>query len=151
MNPGVRLVIQIETAEFSKTITEMDVEQIINAIKNFGPIRSNSSSIGVTGFKETFAERALLLGLISYVLENLLPGPGALLLSQDVSFPTSLRIGDTIVTKAKVIQLEPEENKVKFETVCVNLGDVKVVDGTAWVMPPGRSYEGFETPDTSMN
>ncbi|HUL30737.1 MAG TPA: enoyl-CoA hydratase, partial [Thermodesulfobacteriota bacterium] len=78
----------------------------------------------------------LLLGLISYVLENLFPGPGTLLLSQDVSFPNPLRVNDVIITTVKAIELDIGQKKIKFQTTCVNQNGVIVVDGTAWVTLP---------------
>jgi 3-hydroxybutyryl-CoA dehydratase len=126
-------------AEFSKTITETDIKQINCTIEQFIPIHISKSGEEQTSLKERFIQRTLLLGLISHVLENLLPGPGTLLLSQDVSFPTRLRINDTIITKVRAIHLKPDKNKIKFQTICVNQRNMKVVDGTAWVMAPKQS------------
>jgi 3-hydroxybutyryl-CoA dehydratase len=71
-------------------------------------------------------------------LGNILPGHGAIYLSQEVKFLAPVRIGDAITAKVEVMELIPEKNRVKFRTTCINQEGNIVVDGTAWAMPPVR-------------
>jgi len=90
-----------------------------------------------TIFKGRIAHGAFSIGLLSTVMVNLLPGHGTIYLSQEVKFLAPVRIGDTITARVEVIDLIPEKNRAKFKTTCTNQNG-KVVDGTAWAMPPKR-------------
>ncbi len=127
-----------DSAQISKTITETDIELFAKAIGDFNPIHTHEAYAQKTQFKGRIAHGALSLGFISAILGNILPGHGAIYLSQEVKFLAPVRIGDTITAKVEVMELIPEKNRVKFRTSCMNQEGKIVVDGTAWAMPPRK-------------
>ena len=46
-----------------------------------------------------------------------------------------VRAGDTITARVDVLEVLPERNRVRLQTVCVNQRGEKVLSGEAWVMP----------------
>src|SRR4030042_4597896 len=127
-----------DSAQISKRITERDINDFARATGDFNPVHLDQAYAEKTFFKGRIAHGLLSLGFISAILGNILPGHGAIYLSQEVKFLASVRIGDTITAKVEVMELIPEKNRVKFRTTCINQEGKIVVDGTAWAMPTGR-------------
>jgi 3-hydroxybutyryl-CoA dehydratase len=125
-----------DSAELSKTVTAEDTELFAKATGDFNPVHLDEAYAEKTIFKGRIAHGLLSLGFISAILGNILPGHGAIYLSQEVKFLAPVRIGDTITARVEVTELIPEKNRVKFRTTCINQEGKIVVDGTAWAMPP---------------
>ena len=79
----------------------------------------------------------LSAGYISAVLGTKLPGPGAVYVSQTLSFRRPVRIGDEVTAEAKVAAIDAARGRVTFETRCVVAGKTVVV-GEAVVVVPRR-------------
>ena len=127
-----------DTARFSKTVTETDLEDFARATGDFNPLHFDPSYAEKTPFKGRIAHGVLSIGFISGVFGNILPGPGTIYLAQEVKFLAPVRIGDTITAKVEAVELVPEKNRVKFKTTCTSQDGREVVTGTAWVMPPKK-------------
>ncbi len=127
-----------DSAQISNTVTETVINDFAKATGDFNPIHLDQTYAEKTYFKGRIAHGVLSVGYISSVLGNLLPGPGGILLSQEVKFLAPVRIGDIITAKAEVIEMIPEKNRIKLKTTCTNQkGDV-VVDGSAWSLCPQK-------------
>ena len=74
---------------------------------------------------------------ISAVFGMKLPGPGAIYVSQTLAFKGPVRIGDTVVTTVKLVELFPEKKRARFETVC-SVNGKPVLAGEAQLMVPSR-------------
>ena len=127
-----------DTARFSKTVTETDLEYFAQATGDFNPIHFDPSYAEKTPFKGRIAHGVLSIGFISAVFGNIFPGPGTIYLTQEVKFLAPVRIGDTITAKVEAVELIVEKNRIKFKTTCTNQNGQEVVTGTAWVMPPKK-------------
>ena len=127
-----------DSSQISNVITEKTIKDFAEATGDFNPVHLNQSYAEKTYFKGRIAHGVLSVGYISSVLGNLLPGPGGILLSQDVKFLAPVRIGDVITARVEVIEMIPEKNRVKFKTTCTNQKGQVVVDGTAWSLCPQR-------------
>jgi len=125
-----------DSAQISKTITETDINDFARVTGDFNPVHLDQAYAEKTIFKGRIAHGLLSLGFISAILGNILPGHGAIYLSQEVKFLAPVRIGDTITAKVEVMELIPEKNRVKFRTTCINQEGKIVVEGIAWAMPP---------------
>jgi len=127
-----------DSAQFSKTITETDINDFAKLTGDFNPVHLDQAYAEKTIFKGRIAHGLLSVGLLSSILGNILPGHGTIYLSQEVKFIAPVRIGDTITARVEVIELIPEKNRAKFITTCINQNGKKVVDGIAWGMPPKK-------------
>jgi len=125
-----------DLAQTSKTITESDIELFAKATGDFNPVHLDQAYAEKTPFKGRIAHGLLSVGLFSAILGNILPGHGTIYLSQEVKFLAPVKIGDTITARVEVMELNPEKNRVKFRTSCLNQDGKIVTDGVAWVMPP---------------
>jgi len=127
-----------DSAQISNTITEKTIKDFAEATGDFNPVHLDQTYAEKTYFKGRIAHGVLSVGYISSVLGNLLPGPGGILLSQDVKFLAPVRIGDVITARVVVIEMIPEKNRIRLKTTCTNQKGEVVVDGTAWSLCPQK-------------
>jgi len=125
-----------DKASFQKTISESDVYLYAGITGDINPAHVNEVVAKGSIFHGRIAHGMLTAGLISAVLGVQLPGPGSVYLSQELKFTAPVRIGDTIMAEAEVIELIEDKNRVKLETICTNHEGVLVLKGMATVMPP---------------
>jgi len=67
----------------------------------------------------------------------MLPGPGAIYLSQSLKFLKPVKAGDTITARVEVLEVIRERNRLRLQTTCTNQRGEEVLAGEAWVMPSG--------------
>ncbi len=122
-------------AEVAKTISESDVYTFAGVTGDFNPAHVNEHYASGTFFKRRIAHGMLSAGLISNVLGTHLPGPGAVYISQELTFTAPVYIGDTITARAEVKELLADKNRVILKTICTNQDGAVVIDGTALMSP----------------
>src|SRR3546814_10483550 len=83
-----------------------------------------------TPFKGRIAHGMLGASLISTVFGTRLPGPGCIYVSQDLRFKAPVRIGDTVVARVTVAEIDPAKRRVKFTCDC-RVGATGVIEGDA--------------------
>ena len=127
-----------DSAQFSKTITEKDINDFARVTGDFNPLHLDQGYAEKTIFKGRIAHGLLSVGLLSSILGNILPGHGTIYLSQEIKFLAPVKIGDTITARVEVIEVVPEKHRAKFRTTCTNQDGKLVVDGIAWAMPPRK-------------
>jgi 3-hydroxybutyryl-CoA dehydratase len=125
------------TAVFSKTITEADLLMFAGVSGDTNPLHLDEEFASRTMFESRIAHGMLTASLVSTVLGTRLPGPGAVYVNQSLRFLAPVRIGDTVVARASVKDLEPARRRVTLTTICT-VGDKKVLDGEAVLMLPPR-------------
>jgi 3-hydroxybutyryl-CoA dehydratase len=125
-----------QEATRSSPVTEGVIVAFADVSGDKNPVHLDAAYAANTMFKERIAHGMLSGAFISAVVGMDLPGPGAIYISQSLAFKAPVKIGDTVVTTAKIIELMPKR-RAKFSTVCTVNGKV-VVEGEAVMMVPGR-------------
>jgi acyl dehydratase len=130
-------------AEVVRVIDGGDIGTFLDAVGDHNPVHSDPAFAATTRFREPIAPGIYTAGLISAVIGTVLPGPGAIYLSQDLKFLKPVRAGDTIRSRVEIAEIVQEKNRIRLKTVCTNQRDEDVLVGEAWVMPPptGVVYE----------
>jgi 3-hydroxybutyryl-CoA dehydratase len=126
-----------QTALFGKTVTEADILAYAAASGDTNPVHLNEEFAKTSKFKTRIAHGMLSAGFISTVVGTKLPGPGCLYVSQTLRFLAPVKIGDTVIAKAEVIEKISEKRRLKLKTTCY-CGDTVVIDGEAEVLIPRR-------------
>ncbi len=126
-----------QEASLSKTVTEADIVSFAEVSGDKNPVHLDAAYAATTMFKERIAHGMLSAAFISAVFGMKLPGPGSIYISQTLNFKAPVKIGDTVVTTVKLIELIPEKKRAKFETVCAVNGK-PVLQGEAQLMVPAR-------------
>jgi 3-hydroxybutyryl-CoA dehydratase len=126
-----------QEASLSNAVTEDIIKAFAEISGDRNPVHIDADYAAKTIFKERIAHGMLAAAYISAVFGTKLPGPGAIYISQTLSFNAPVTIGDTVVTTVKVAELVPEKRRAKFACVCAVNGK-PVVDGEAMLMVPAR-------------
>lgn len=124
-----------DSAQFSKTIAESDIYLFAGVTGDLNPFHIDEEYASKTFFKGRIAHGMLLGGFVSTVVGCHLPGPGAIYIRQSLKFLAPARIGDTITTEAKVLEIDREKNRAVLRTTCTNQEGTLVLDGEAVVSP----------------
>jgi 3-hydroxybutyryl-CoA dehydratase len=123
------------TAAYGKTITEADIVLYAGLTGDANPVHLDQEYARQTRFGGRIAHGMLIAGLISTVIGNKLPGPGAIYVNQTLRFKAPVRIGDTVLARVTISKLIAEKKFVELETTCA-VGETIVVEGEATVMVP---------------
>jgi len=122
-------------AEIVRTVQHEDIASFIDAVGDFNPMHGDVAYAATTPFKEPIAPGIFTAGLISAVIGTMLPGPGAIYLSQSLKFLKPVKAGDTITARVEVLEVIRERNRLRLQTTCTNQRGEEVLAGEAWVMP----------------
>lgn len=126
------------SAEMHRVVGAADIEAFAEVSGDSNPVHLDEDYARATPFGERIAHGMLSGAYISAVLGMKLPGPGAIYLSQSLRFRRPVKIGDLVVTRATVTDLDAAKGRVTLETVCQVDGKT-VVDGEAVVIAPRRA------------
>jgi 3-hydroxybutyryl-CoA dehydratase len=123
------------TVSIRNTVSEQDVVDFARVSGDHNPLHMDEDYAKQTQFGGRIAHGALTASYISAVLGNDLPGPGAVFLELNLKFVRPVRIGNTVVSTAEVIEMVERGHRVKL----VVKGEVDgklVMRGEATVMVP---------------
>jgi acyl dehydratase len=122
-------------AEITRVVEQDDIAAFVDAVGDYNPVHSDATYAAGTPFKAPIAPGIFTAGLISAVIGTELPGPGAIYLSQSLKFVKPVKAGDVITARAEIVEMLPERNRIRLQTVCVNQRGEEVLSGEAWIMP----------------
>jgi 3-hydroxybutyryl-CoA dehydratase len=123
-----------DTASLSKKISEEDVVRYAEISGDCNPVHLDAVYAKQTRFGACIAHGLLAAGLISAVLGTLLPGPGAVYLSQNYKFARPVYIDDVVTAIVTVTKLRDDKPILTLATVCTNQRDEPVLDGEATIL-----------------
>jgi len=79
----------------------------------------------------------LSAGYLSAIFGTKLPGPGGIYLSQNLKFTAPVRIGDTVLARVEVADIDAKRGRVRFDCLCSVAGKA-VIKGEAELLVPRR-------------
>lgn len=126
-----------QRATWSKTITAADIEAFAALTGDRNPLHLDDAFARRSRFGRPVAHGVLVAGVISAALGMVLPGPGAIYLSQTLKFLRPVYPGDTVTATIEVIAIREDKGVVTLRTTCANQAGVPVVDGEAVVLVGG--------------
>jgi 3-hydroxybutyryl-CoA dehydratase len=126
-----------QTAQMSRVVGSADIEAFADVSGDLNPVHLDDAYARSTPFGERIAHGMLSGAYISAVLGTRLPGPGAIYLSQSLRFRRPVKVGDLVIARATVKELDTVRARVTLETICEVDGKT-VVDGEAVVIAPRR-------------
>jgi 3-hydroxybutyryl-CoA dehydratase len=120
-----------EEATFTKIISDEDITTFSKISGDENPVHVNDAYAKGTMFGGRIAHGILVTGLISAVLGTMLPGPGAIYMSQQLRFLAPVRPGDEVTARAKVTEWDSEKGRITLLTEVTNQDGVTVITGEA--------------------
>jgi len=123
-----------QRATFVKTITRADIEAFAVVTGDRNPLHLDDAFARRSRFGRPIAHGALVAGVISAALGMVLPGPGAIYLSQTLKFLRPVFPGDTVTATVEVTAYRADKGIVTLRTTCANQSGDPVVDGEAMLL-----------------
>ncbi len=123
------------TVSIKNTVTEQDVIDFARVSGDHNPLHMDEAYAKTTQFGGRIAHGALTASYISAVLGNDLPGPGAVFLELNLKFVRPVRIGNTVVSTAEVLEMVERGYRVRLGVKGEVDGKI-VMRGEATVMVP---------------
>ena len=127
------------TEAYAKTVKSSDVIGFAEITGDRNPIHLSEHFAAKTPFKGRIAHGLYTAGLISAVIGTRLPGPGAIYISQVLSFKAPVRIGDTVQACVEVVEVTAHGYRAKLACKCT-VGSTVVLEGEAIVKVPPRPH-----------
>jgi acyl dehydratase len=125
------------SAEKHVTVTEERILQFAEASDDFNPLHMDEAFAGKTAYRGRIAHGLLSASFGSAVVGTMLPGAGAIYLSQTLAFYKPVRIGDVVVSRVTVAAIDPATARVVLRCE-IFVGEDLVMDGEAAVRVPRR-------------
>ncbi|MHB0867961.1 MAG: MaoC family dehydratase [Chloroflexota bacterium] len=126
---------------FSKTVTEADVVVFAGISGDMSPLHVNAEYAKTTPYGERISHGLLTASLVSAALGRML-SPGFILESCQFQFVAPVRLGDTIVATAELLEKDLRQARLKLRVACTNQRDEVVLEGTAVQAVVARKHEG---------
>jgi acyl dehydratase len=125
------------TAEKIIHVTDERIRQFADASDDFNPVHMDEAFAAKTAYRGRIAHGLLSASFGSAVVGTILPGAGAIYLSQTLGFHLPVRIGDDVVVRISVASVDQDSARVELN--CEGFVEGKMVmDGVALVRVPRR-------------
>ena len=125
------------SAQVDMEITHEAIMTFAELSGDYNPIHVDEDYAKTTAFGQRIAHGALSASLISAVLGNDLPGPGAIFIELNMRFRRPAMIGDTVVAIAEVAEINERTGRVKMKVECQVDGKA-IIRGDAGVIVSKR-------------
>jgi 3-hydroxybutyryl-CoA dehydratase len=122
-----------QSAEIERLVDDEAVRKFAEVSGDFNPLHMDEAYAARSPFRGRIAHGALIASFISCVLGNHLPGPGAVFQGMTMRFERPVRIGDTVIARATVTEIDVKHRQVKLACVC-EVGGEPVMEADATVM-----------------
>jgi 3-hydroxybutyryl-CoA dehydratase len=123
------------SASLIRTITYEDVRKFAELSGDSNPVHIDEEYAKQSRYKKPIAHGLLSASFFSALFGTKLPGKGCVYISQNLKFRRPVYIGDTVVAKITVKNIDLSAKRVSFETICT-VNNKKVIDGLAEIFLP---------------
>ena len=120
-----------EEAAFSRVFTQGDVEAFSRLSGDTNPVHLDEDYARQTRFHGRIMHGMLVASLISSALGTILPGPGCVYLSQQLSFRAPARAGEGLTARVRVTDWDGTKGRIILATEVVNENGIQVIVGEA--------------------
>lgn len=130
------MVIDFEIGQTEKdeiVVTEMLIEDMAKISKDYNPIHMSDEFARNTIFGERIAHGLVCESLVSSLIGNKLPGPGAIFLSINFIFRKPVFIGDVVTAIGVIKGINYKKDILTLDVICYNQDNVIVTESTSEV------------------
>jgi len=127
----------------TKTITLEDVESFAKISGDDQPVHISPDYASNTRFGGQIVHGAILIGLISAILGNVMAGDDytVIFLGQSCKWNSPVNLNDTITAECVVTNVRSDKPIVSLDCICTNQDQVQVMEGTATVYIDAYPYK----------
>ncbi len=124
-------------AETSMVVSGEKIDIFAELTGDKNPIHVDEDFARESMFGKRIAHGALSASLISAILGNDLPGPGAVFVELNMRFRRPAFIDDEIIAHAEVVEINARTGRVKMKVSC-SVNGKQIIRGNAGVIVPKR-------------
>lgn len=137
-----------DTASLDRILRADDLYAFAHVSGSQDPINMPRYDVNGDGVSDAVAPSMFVASLVSAVVGNLLPGPGAVYRSETCTFLNHATIGDRLTARVTVRSKDAADHVVTFDTEVVRANGTRIAEGTADVFAPTKhlSFEVEELP-----
>lgn len=129
------------TARYTRRIGRREVILFAAASGDVNPLHLDADYASNTPFGEPIAHGILSASLISAAVALVLPGPGAVYVSQTLQFLRPVKIGDELTANLEVTAKRDDKRFITLACEIVNQLGKAVVSGEAVIMAPAEKQQ----------
>lgn len=122
-----------QSATISKAFSQQDVQKFAELSLDINPIHLNKEYAKTTIFGNSIVHGFLYGSLISAVIANKLPGPGAIYVHQELNFKLPVFTDELITATVTIKDIYKEKSILYLETICSKNKDEIVIAGKALI------------------
>lgn len=119
-----------------KKIEDKDILLFLGFTNDANPIFLQHDYASRTPFQKPIVPQIMLIGFVSSAVSMNLPGPGSVILEQQLSFPKPMFHYGTFSLNVVVTKVEEKEHKVYLSVTGKDEYDELVLEGSLIVSPP---------------
>ncbi len=124
-------------AEKTMVVSAEKINAFAELSGDFNPVHMDAEYAATTMFGKRIAHGALSASLISAVLGNDLPGPGAIFVELNMRFRKPAFIDEEVTARAEVAEINEKTGRVKMKVSCLVDGKA-IIRGDAGVVVKKR-------------
>jgi len=128
------------SAEATMIVSDEKINTFAELSGDFNPLHLDAEYAATTRFGKRIAHGALSASLISAILGNDLPGPGAIFTELNMRFRKPALIDDEITARAEVAEINEKNGRIKMNVACFVNGKA-IIRGEAGVVVMKRPTE----------
>ena len=128
------------SAEATMIVSDEKINTFAELSGDFNPLHLDAEYAATTRFGKRIAHGALSASLISAILGNDLPGPGAIFTELNMRFRKPALIDDEITARAEVAEINEKNGRIKMKVACFVNGKA-IIRGEAGVVVMKRPTE----------
>lgn len=121
----------------SDSVTVVITDEMVRAFAALSgddnPVHLDDAYASKTRFGRRIAHGMLLGGLLSRVAGTKIPGPGTIVISQDIRYKEPCFIGDTVTAEIKILHMRADKPVIKIASRVTNQNGEVLIDGGAIV------------------
>lgn len=119
----------------SDSVTMVITDEMVRAFAvlsgDDNPVHLNDEFASKTRFGKRIAHGMLLGALLSRVAGTKIPGPGTIVISQDIRYKEPCYIGDTVTAEIKILHVRADKPIIKISSRVTNQAGGVLIDGGA--------------------
>lgn len=119
----------------SDTVTMTITDELVRAFATLSgddnPVHLDDGFAAKTRFGKRIAHGMLLGALLSRVAGTKIPGPGTIVISQDIRYKEPCYIGDTVTAEIKILHVRADKPIIKISSRVTNQDGGVLIDGGA--------------------
>lgn len=113
-----------QSAEIERMADDEAVRKFAEVSGDFNPLHMDEDHARKSPFRGRIVHGALVASFVSCVVGNHLPGPGAVFAGMTMRFERPVRVGDKVIARATVTEVDVKARRVKLACVCEVEGQV---------------------------